>query len=235
MFWVVLIVVILLAGIIVLSGSPLRTKTRQEFLRDLERFLEGRLEAVKDQPDSFRIRFTFAGETFFYEDVSEKGFRVEAYKAYLKVPTSSRFTFSFIEKQPVTTIKSEVLIASKIPDEPPPAGEMKVAVPEKLKGLDVHTNNPRFANEFLKDGRIVTILAALKNADTRGYSSVPFRIIDGVVILEFSAIAGRNPCRANLLRSISSIDEYLEKLLKIVKILKALEEEGSAPSPNEAV
>ncbi len=226
MIWIILVVIVLLAGIILLSGSSSPKKqTREQFLRSLAKFVEGDLQAIEGEPDAYGIRFTFEGQSFVYEDVSDRGFarllRQEgAYKAYLKTKTAGHFTLSFTEEPRSTTfVRSDVIIASKIPDEPTPQ-ETRVHVPPKLKGLNIHTNDVQRANTLLENDKVVSIFSQLKNIDARGCPSMPLRIVDGEVILEFYSSMQKNPSRAALMRHISSMENYLEKFLRIVKLLQ---------------
>lgn len=223
MFGIVLVILFLTAGIILLSANTsIHKQTREQFLQSLGKFVDGHLESIKDSPRAFRIRFVFEGRNFIYEDIPEMGFKQEHYKAYLKVKTDSDLTLQFSEKPRSTTIKSEVLIVSNIPDEPLPS-VVRVSVPARLKDLNIHTNNPKEANRFLGNEKIVSILAEFKNVDSRGYPSVSLKIIDGMVILEFHSSPGKNPSRHALGNNIASMEDHLVKLLKIVNQLKAEE------------
>src|SRR3989338_767917 len=227
MIWIILVVIVLLAGIILLSGSSSPKKqTREQFLRSLAKFVEGDLRAIEGEPDAYGIRFIFEGQSFMYEDVSDRGFarplfRQEGvYKAYLKTKTAGHFTLSFTEEPRSTTfVRSDVIIASKIPDEPTPQ-ETRVHVPPKLKGLNIHTNDVQRANTLLENDKVVSIFSQLKNIDARGCPSMPLRIVDGEVILEFYSSMQKNPSRAALMHHISSMENYLEKFLRIVKLLQ---------------
>ncbi len=231
MIWVVLII-ILLAGIILLNTNfPFKKQTREQFLRALAKFVEGDLQAVEGQPDAYSIRFTFEGRPFVYEDVLDRGFvppspltirQGVVYKAYLKTKTAGHLTLDFTEDPRLATVvKLDVIMASQIPREPAPQ-DMRVRVPPKLKGLGIRTNDVPRANALLENDKIVSLFSEMKNIDGRGYPSMPLRIMDGEIILEFHSVARKNPSRIALMHHISSMEDYLERLSMLAKWLEAV-------------
>ena len=84
MVWIIIIVLVFLAGIILLNSNvPSREPTREQFLRSMEKILEGKLRPVEGQPENFQIDFFFEGQAFVYEDVIDRGFKEAAPKGYL--------------------------------------------------------------------------------------------------------------------------------------------------------
>ncbi len=222
MIWVVIIVVVLLAGIILINSNVLSHKeTKEQFLHALEKSLDGKLRPVEGQPESFQIDFFFEGQAFIYEDVPDRGFKEEARKGYLKTMVHADFTLYFTEKPRSTTIKTDVLIASKIADGPVHPN-LSVVLPPSLKGLNVQTNNVRLANKLLSNAKIVDILLEFRNVDSRGYPSMSWRIMEGVMILEFHPAPGKIPNYHDLTGRVSSVEDYLEELTKIVRFFKEL-------------
>lgn len=220
MLWIILVVVAFVGGIIWLSGTAShKGPSRMQFLEAVAKFVEGELRPIPGQPDAYRIEFTFEGQPFIYEDVPDRGFRNESYKGYLKAQTGRPFTLHFIEKTQSTTIKTDVIIASQIPNEPV-QGAAKVFLPPKLKGLDIYTNDTAFANVLLAQERIVATFLEFKNVDARGYASIALRILDGTLILEFYSAEHKNPGHRALMRDIPSLENYLERLHFLVSYLK---------------
>jgi len=222
MVWIVIIIFVLLAGIILASSNVFARKpTREQFLQSLGKFLEGKLRPIDGQPGGFQIDFFFEGQAFVYEDVIDRGFKEEARKGSLKTTIHKDFSLYFTEKPRSTTIKTDVLIVSKIPDEPIRPDTM-VALPPSLKGLDVQTNNIRLANKILANARIVDILLEFRSVDSRGYPSMSWKIADGVMILEFHPAEGKIPSYRDLTGRVSAVEDYLEELAKIVRFFKEL-------------
>ncbi len=222
MVWIIIIIVVLLAGIILLNSNILfHRQTRGQFLQSLEKLLEGKLRPVDGQPENFQIDFFFDGQAFIYEDVIDRGFKEEARKGCLKTIIHKDFSLYFTEKPRSTTIKTDVLIVSNIPDEPI-RPDTRVVLPPSLKGLDVQTNNIRLANKLLANAKIVEILLEFRSVDSRGYPSMSWKIVDGVMILEFHPAAGKTPSYHDLVGRISSIEDYLEELAKIVRFFKEI-------------
>ena len=222
MIWIVIIVFVLLAGIILLNSNILlRKPTPEQFVQSLAKFLEGKLRPIEGQPESFQIDFFFGGQPFVYEDVPDRGFKEQARKGYLKTGVHSDFTLYFTEKPRSTTIKTDLVISSQIADGPV-RPDASVVLPPSFKGLDVQTNNIRLANKLLANARIVDILLKFRNVDSRGYPSMSWRIVDGVMILEFHPAERKIPNYRTLTGRVSSIEDYLEELAKIVRFFKEL-------------
>lgn len=222
MVWIVIIVFVLLAGIILLNSSILlRKPTLEQFLQSFAKLLEGKLRPVDGQPESFQVDFFFDGQSFVYEDVPDRGFKEEARKGYLKTMVHSDFTLYFTEKPRSTTIRTDLVISSQIADGPV-RPDVSVVLPSSLKGLNVQTNNIRLANKLLANARIVDILLEFRNVDSRGYPSMSWRIVDGVMVLEFHPAAGKIPNYHELISRVSSIEDYLQELAKIIRFFKGL-------------
>ena len=246
MIWIVIIMVVLLAGIILLNSNVLSRKpTCKQFLQSLEKLLEGKLRPIDGQPadrlpprghrspegeeplaagEGMQIDFFFEGQSFVYEDVPDRGFKEEARKGYLKTRVHADFTLYFTEKPRSTTIKTDIFISSQIPDGPT-RPDAWVVLPPSLKGLDVQANNIRLANKLLANAKIVDLLLEFRNIDSRGSPSMSWKIIDGMMILEFHPAERKIPNYHHLTGRISSIEDYLEELVKIVRFFKELSPE----------
>lgn len=226
MIWVTILVVVLLAGIILINSNILfHRQTQEQFLQSLEKFLDGKLRPVIDaQAGGFQIDFFFAGQAFIYEDVIDRGFKEEARKGYLKTTVHKDFILYFKEKPRSTTIRTDVFISSRIPDGPT-RPDAWVVLPPSFQGLDVQTNNIRLANKLLANARIVDLLLEFRNIDSRGSPSMSWKIMDGMMILEFHPAGRKIPNYHGLTGRIASIEDYLEELVKIVRFFKELSPE----------
>ena len=118
-------------------------------------------------------------------------------------------------------MRTDVFISSRIPDGPT-RPDAWVALPPSLRGLDVQTNNIRLANKFLANAKIVDILLEFRNIDSRGSPSMSWRIMDGMMTLEFHPAGGKIPNYHDLTGRISSIEDYLEEFVKIIRFFKEL-------------
>lgn len=212
-----LLVFLLFSGIILLSTkSPLKKQNREEFLRELAKFLEGTLEPIGDgeESGSFQIRFKYKNEEFHYEDLETGGFKGRVNKVYLRIKTSSKLTLTFTEKKRSTKIRSDIFIASEVSARYMDT-QYQLQVPEHLKDLKVFANDTSEANKILEDKRITDIFKKFKNIDTRGYPFLSLGIISGVVTLEFHSVKTCKPNISALREDMASIDDYLEQLLII--------------------
>ena len=246
MFWIVVTVCVFLAGIILLNSNVFSRKpTREQFLHSLEKLLEGKLRPVDGQPadrlpprghrspegeeplaagGGMQIDFFFEGQSFVYEDVPDRGFKEEARKGCLKTRIHADFSLYFTEKPRSTTMKTDVFISSQVPDGPT-RPDAWVALPPSFKGLDVQTNNIRLANKLLANARIVDLLLEFRNTDSRGSPSMSWKIMDGMMILEFHPAGRKIPNYHDLTGRIASIEDHLEELVKIVRFFKELSPE----------
>jgi len=219
---VILIVVVLMAGIILLSGkSPLKKRrTRKQFLQELAEFLEGTLEPIEDDiySNSFRIRFKYSGEDFVFEDFEKKGFKDKVYIAYLRVTAPSRLTLTFTEKERLSKIRTDIFIASDISSQQD-GRTVRLQVPKHLNDLNVSTNDIAAANKLFEIGKISSILKQFKGMDSRGLSFMPIEIVDGVITMEFYSEKTLQPNLSTLYNDISSIEDYSNKLMVFVRNL----------------
>lgn len=219
---VILISVLFIAGIILLSvKSPFKKRSREQFLQDLAKFLEGTLEPIEDEvhSNSFRIRFKFSGEDFVFEDLEKQGFKDKIYIAYLKVQTPSCLTLTFAEKKRSTKIRTDIFIASDISSQSVEQ-TVKLQAPEHLNDLNIFTNDTVAANKIFETKKISSIFKQFKNIDSRGYSFMSIGIVDGGVTLEFHSEKMFQPNLATLYNDVSFIENYLDKLMVFVRTLQ---------------
>jgi len=217
---VIIIIVILIFAIIFLSGnSPFNEMPRDEFFRGLEKVLNAKLAPIEGKEDSFRIEFKFEEEDFIYEDVIQKGFRGDVNEAYLKVKMPSKFSLTFSERKKEAMIKSEVLMASEMVDDPDRDAK-RITLPKGFERLKAYTNDVALANKLFMDPKVAGIFSQFVNVDNRGCPSVSLKIIDGIVILEFHSSTSLNPNRRALRNNISSLENYCDKLLVVVKKIR---------------
>ena len=218
---IIFIIIGLIGGIISLSSQATPGhKSRKEFLTELSDFWEGELKPLEGQEESFKVEFNFEGRKFIFEDVEEKGFKDKINRVYLKLPTALDLNLYFTQKEQ-RSVQMKTMIVSEIPDEPIKE-DTKVNVPKELKDFHVHTNNPRAANKILEDLKARRILARLKNMDSRGYPSIPLRILGGVIILEFYAEGSIKPRLSQIYHNISALEHHLKTLFDLDRVLETL-------------
>ena len=218
---IVLVVVLLIGGIILLSGkSPLRKKTRELFLEDLAKNFEGNLEEVDNEmySNSFRIRFQFSGQDFIFEDLEKVGFKDKVYGAQIKVATPSKFTLSFAGKRRSTKIRTSIFLASEISSQNV-GHNLQLEVPKFLSDFDVYTNDTIIANRIFEFGKTLSVFKQLMNRDSSGYSFMPIEIVNGTIVLEFYSDKTLQPNLSSLYNDVSSFEDYLNKLMTLVRKL----------------
>lgn len=225
MTWLIGIVVVgFLGGIVYLSSKSFEhEQPRENFLESLTKFVEGKKTPIDGRENSFQVEFDFEGQPFVYEDVETKGFRDHVYKVYLKAKSKSNLTLSFVEKTERLTVRTEIFMASKIPDEPIER-EAKVQLPKDFKEFGVYTNDAVKVNQLLDNPKIFQIFREFKNVDNRGFHSVGLKIVEGVCVLEFHTTGTLKPSYQTIFRNVAKIEDYLDKLCVVTKGLNDLKD-----------
>ncbi len=217
------IVIALLGGIIYFSHGRGSKKTREEFLQEFTQFVEGTIETIPEQENSFRIHFVFENENFIYEDVQEKSFGDDFNRGFLKCQTPCPLNLYFIEKERMDkVVAKDILFASKIVEKSA-AEKKKVKVPASLKAFAVSTNHVSSSDELLEDDKIVKIFIDFKNADLRGSPFLSLKILEGMVTLEFHPSITVKPNLPDIHNNVASIENFASKLLPLIKKLKNIE------------
>ncbi len=215
-WWIIAIIVLIVAGIIFLTGSsPLKKKTRQEYLEELSRFLEGQLSPLEEGTNNYQIAFKFEGRDFVYEDLEQEGFQEKVHKAFLKTQTKSSLTMDFTEEVRMT-IKSRVVQASEISDKP----IEKLNVPKSLKKFKIFANHIEKANALFDDPKALRIFTYYANTGLRGEAVMTLRLQTGLIILEFTSNMDMRPNLFELLHSPAKIEQDLRNLISLAKILE---------------
>ena len=218
--WIVAIIIFSVAGIIFLSSknTPIRKKTREDFLEELRKFLEGRLEPLAHFENSYRIAFDFEGRAFEFEHIEDKGFEKVHYKAFLKTKTPTDFILNFTEAARAT-IRSDIVQASNIKE---PTVE-RVAIPKELKGFNIFSNHPVWVNGIFAYDKILDIFLDLRSKGPRGEPIMPIRVQDGVVSLEFYLGALLKPNLHDVHENVAKIENYLDR---VALLAEAIEEQA---------
>lgn len=220
MMWIVFFVIALLVGgiLFIAQETHENKKSKKSYLEELEKFVEGKLEPLAERPDSFRIIFKYQGKEFIYEDLEVQGFQESLHKAYLRGKTNSGLTLYATEKEKSTRIRTDIFIASEIPDEPI-AEDQKVIIPKGLGDLNIHTNDIELTNALLSDFRMLKIILDFKNTAPGGSSFLSLKVLNGVVILEFYPVSQFKPSLQELKGNISQIENYLMMLIEVMDFI----------------
>jgi hypothetical protein len=201
--------------------SPVKTRTRDEFLNDLCLYLKGELVPVANSENSFHLNFQYEGLDFVYEDIEGAGFYNKIYSAYLRVKTKSSLTLIFQEPTRQKLISKEVQLASNIIDDGSTQARVKIDIPKSLKGFAVRTNDPLKTNRLLGDAKIADIFNDFQSFDSVGHPFMALSIVEGEVMLEFHPSGTFNPRPLYLQKNIKTLDDYLSKMAFIVEKIKS--------------
>ena len=223
---VVLLVIGIVGAIIFLSRKGVTNKrTREEYLRELADFLEAKVENLSEQENSYKIEFVYQNQPFVYEDIEDVGFKEVHYKAFLKGKTESSLNLSFIERAR-DAIRSDVQSFAEIASSPWGRTSGEVQVPKALKEFSVLTNHPGKANELLGDEQVVGVFSRFKSVGLRGHPVMSLEIQGGVVLLRFHPPGGLRPSIFNVQSNVTSIENYMNKLIIVMDKIKQNEDKG---------
>ena len=222
-WWIIVIIVGFVLGIIVLSAhAPHKSKTRAEYLEGLSKFLEGQLTPLEGYEQGYKIQFNFEGLDFVFEDIEEEGFQEKVHKAFMKTKTQTNLTISFTEGARAT-IRSNIVKASEITDQP----IEKLVIPKELKRFTIFTNNIEETNDLFANPRILRIFIHYANTGARGEPAMALKIQDGLIVLEFFSRVTMRPNLFDVMQSPAKIETELFHLIRLAKAV-----EGKLPEPN---
>ena len=86
--------------------------------------------------------------------------------------------------------------------------------------FDVYTNNAILIDKFIQDEKVLRLLERYINVDSHGYRSLPFRIQDGVIMLEFQNRTEFKPNLIGLRNNLHSIEDRLDEVTLLYNSIK---------------
>ncbi|MBU0467795.1 MAG: hypothetical protein KKD07_10460 [Candidatus Omnitrophica bacterium] len=222
-FYVTLIFVVIGGVLLYFWKFPIKRKTREKYLQEMEKQLEGKCELMEGSGNSFKIDFTYDGNSYVYEDIEEKGLNESFYKAYVKAMKEDGLVLEFVEKQKRRTVKTDIFIASDVIDQ---EGEVSkdLELPKEFASFTVYSNDYLLAGQLLQDQKASNIFREFINKDPMGYYYVSLKMDKEAAVLEFASSAASNPNIYYLKSEPSSIEQYLGKLAYLVSKSKELQE-----------
>ena len=221
---IIFFVILSLAGIIFLQQGPKNVEySREDFLADLAKLLESKVQMRDDDASKSYIEFSFRGDDFEFEDIVSSGFSMDIMKAYLKLKSPLKYSVGFEEYSKSYTVKSKIITMSNLQQAQQGAQEV-VEKPRFLDGVDVVTNNIRLTNKLLTDKKFQKTLQFYSSYNDRGTFAAGFKIISGVLILEFSSIPTFSPNLDELKLDINIIEKHISNLKYIAKTILQIQQ-----------
>jgi len=216
--WIIGFTVIAFAATIILLSdkTPLKKKTREKYLNELNEFLEGKLAALEDYRNSYHISFSYKEREFEFLDIENEGFKGSTYKGYLRTKTKSKLIINFTEKAR-TTIRTDIVKASEISKET----ISTVDVPRNLKMFNIYTNDIRKTNKLFHDHKFLDALTKYKHKNDRSCPVIPVKIQEGFLALEFYSDVTRKPSLYDIRHNVTEIDSYLDNLIVLVGAIES--------------
>ncbi|MFA5261908.1 MAG: hypothetical protein WC450_11835 [Candidatus Omnitrophota bacterium] len=220
------LIVLLIVGLVIfiyIKKDTSKSVDAKKYLKAMAKFL-GQGKAVQsDEPYPQRIDFMYEGKPFIFEHVEESvSGGKKRHRAFLKAETPLPLTLDFTERSR-TSIR--VSLDSML-DVANPQTLAHIPLPKGLSDFVLSTNDRLKAIELLSDEKILKIFESFKNRDSVGHPVMSLEIVEGFVILHFHPPGGLKPSLLNLQLNVSSIEEYIKKILPL--IVKMTEMKGRA-------
>jgi hypothetical protein len=219
MMWILgVTLVIFLAGLVLVNGMG--KQSRPQFLKELENFLEGKMEPADDKKNGYKITFSIDGVEMVYEDFPEVGFEDQAFRGCLRCPIGFKYTVNFTEKERKRSLGSGMVTVSDKSTDMALQERVYVKFPEKLNMFNVFTDNVELTNAILFDRECLDLFIKYKNIDATGYPIMSLRIINGEVLLDFHSIGSLKPSIDEIRSDKAKMDGYIDDVKKLVQKIR---------------
>lgn len=216
--WIIGIVVVIVVAILILTGSsPMKAKTREDYLEELRRYLEGQLTPLTGDTPGYQVAFNFEGRDFIFEDIEQEGFQEKVHKAFLKTKINSPLAIRFTEGTRMT-IRSTLVQVSDIKDNP----IEQLSVPKELQKFKVTTNDIEKTNALFDDPKISKLFVHYFNTGLRGDPMMALRIQDDWLSLEFCEPHHMRPNLFDLMQAPAKIEHELFNMITLANTIEAL-------------
>lgn len=216
---IILIVIVFAAGIFLFTqASGVSSKTREEYLAEMANYLEGVLEPMEGQKESYQIKFKFDGFDVVYEDHILPGFRSPVNRAHIKIKQSGTLVLTFHERtQSQKIVSGKISMIHKVDVN---EQRQSLKIPEKFKGFAIHTNNIERMNKIFSDQKFMAVLSKFKNTDSRGYLFMAVRLLDGEITLDLHNENRYYPSLLVIRKNLHLMEDPIKDAIEISKILK---------------
>lgn len=222
---IVLGIVIAIAVIVYLNMHGGGDKNqRTNYLRQLAKFFDSEVMPIPDAENSFRISFRYRERDWIYEDIEVSTGRGVEHVGTFKLLIPTKLKLSFTERSR-TQIRSNVKSLEDVATSMWGTDAPQVKLPKPLQDFQTHTNNPGVANKLVNDDKVLKILLAYNNRDTRGHPVMSIHIHEGVISLEFHPNPNLKPSILELQHNVTEAEKYLQELKQIGDALQNLEAE----------
>jgi len=214
------IVIVLIAGIIYLSGDMEKKDQRKKHLDSLVELLEAQIEEIPGRKNSYALRFDYKGLPFLYEDIEDNVFDKIMHRAFLRLQLSVHFNIVFTEESK-TSFRSTPLGMSRAGA----SGETNQIEVPRFKEFKIFSNKPEVARELFADDAVLRIFFKYKNKDVRGKPEMALEIVDGVLTVKFFPLGQQlEPTVFDLRNNTSLIQNYLEDMVVVYQSVQNIVE-----------
>jgi len=191
-----------------------KSNNAKKYLKSMAKFLGQGKELQGDDAYPQRIDFIYEGKPFVFEHIEETvsgGKRI--HRACLKAQTPLPLTLNFTERSRQSMRAS----LDSLLDVANPQALARIPLPKGLSDFELSANDGLKAVEVLSDDKIQKIFESFKNRDSVGHPVMSLEVVEGFVILQFHPPGGGlKPSLLNLQLNVSSIEEYIKKILPLI-------------------
>jgi len=206
----------MIVGIVLVNRSgALTIKSREQFLQEFTRYVEGKLSPMDDNEGSFRVDFTLEQFAFSFEDLMLPSFKEKLNKAHLKLQLPLTLSLQFQERKQNNKLFDQNVGLYKN------AGDIMAGVkmPEKLTEFQIQTDNIEVTKKLLANPKFVNLISEYKNRD-RGYLFIPIKITQGLISMEFLKDQRYNPSLQIVHKNIHLFENHIKDLVSLAKIVQ---------------
>jgi len=215
---ITILVVLMIVGIILVNRSgALTIKSREQFLQEFTKYVEGKLSPIEDSDGSFKVEFHLDQFAFTFEDLMLPSFKEKQNKAYLKLQLPLTLSFQFQEKRQGSKLFDQNVGLYKQTSD----ANVLVKMPEKLNEFQVLTDNPEFGKKLLASPKFINLVCEYKNRES-GFIFIPIKITQGLMSMEFLKDQKYNPSLQIVHKNIHLFENHIKDLVNLAKIVQSL-------------
>ena len=214
---ITILVIMMIVGIIIVNRSgAFSIRSREQFLQEFTKYVEGKLSPIEDSQGSFKVEFNLDQFAFAFEDLMLPSFKEKQNKAYLKLQLPITLTFQCHEKRQASKLFDQNVGLYKKNEE----ANVIVKMPEKLNEFQIQTNNVEIVTKLLANPKFVNLISEYKNRES-GYLFIPIKITQGLMSMEFLKDQRYNPSLQIVHKNIHLFENHIKDLINIAKIVQS--------------
>jgi len=214
---ITVLVILMIVGIVLVNRSgALTIRSREQFLQEFTKYVEGKLSPIEDSEGSFKVEFNLDQFAFTFEDQMLPSFKEKLNKAYLKLQLPMTLSLQFHEKRQSSKLFDQNVGLYKTNND----ANIVVKMPEKLIDFQIVTNNVEMVTKLLANPKFVNLVSEYKNRES-GFLFIPIKITQGLMSMEFLKDQKYNPSLQIVHKNIHLFENHIKDLINLAKIVQA--------------